>query len=303
MTQILSSPSYWSKLAEADGSPASSDSNSTVLIEFVRTLKTAGLSDGHIWGLISGVTESFYPGFAKFADEPPAPAAVSPYKGVKVNEPFKGWSPFEDHPIDGLIRDVSHPLQALARGNPELADWYKTWKGDPNATSRVTVAAANKSHPILTGALNQLYDQKNPASLNNEAEVLQNFNDGEYAKGIGQIWSTVKASPTFNTIKDYAVPALATVAASRLAGADWGTSAALGAGAGYAYGNNTGGVKDFLKGETAPAAAPKATAPAATSPEQKADDKKTTTSAENTMDRNSALAQQAAKIPTKQYVA
>jgi hypothetical protein len=298
MAQLLSSPTFWNKLAEVDSSPPTSEQNSVVLREFVTQLKIAGLSDGQIYGIVLGAAE----GFAKIADNETAPAtppavtppaatkpvtppvdpvapapAVSAFKGIKAPGLLPGLPSLAPSARNvDILKGLANPgEQALLAVSPLVSaaknlmpDSVKATYDTP-ALVRTINDTGDKEHPMMSSIVDQFFDKNKPLDQDQKAEMYKNFHEGHYLDAAKQFGEKFMANDTVKSISNYAVPALATIAASRLAGAGWGGSLAAGAGAGYAYGNNVGGLKDWMNTPSAPPVTPPPTTTAAPSPQQK----------------------------------
>jgi hypothetical protein len=220
--QILASGSFWNKVADVDYSQMDEERAGRIFTSFVDTMKTAGFSPLNTFGVILG--------FADLAGSQKSASIAM----VKLADPLEVAGPLTSSPAP----------KVPATGNPEGAGtWDKImgWLGNNAAGQRFILDTAAKEYPTLHSMASGLFGD-NPDALAKFYADVSGAVPGHERNVMGaatSAWDALKSKPFVKEWAPAVIPGLATMAASRMAGAGWGTSALLGVGAGALHAKAT----------------------------------------------------------------
>mgnify|MGYP007007269845 CR=1 FL=1 len=238
---ILTSRGFMPKLAEVDYSNPSEERLCTIFGGFVDSMKTAGFSPLQTFGLMIGVagmsegrsqkTAALEEAMEKLAFEVPAAAAPAAPTPAHFGAP-------------------AAPVVPGTTGAGGLWDKAKAFFGSDQAKQNIILNTAATEHPGLHTLASSLFGDDHAGLAKFYADITGKVpgHEANYGNAASAAWGALKSKPFVKEWAPAVVPGLATMAASRMAGAGWGTSALLGVGAGalHATATNAGGYKPWL---------------------------------------------------------
>lgn len=296
---IISSPGFWNKLASNNNDAPVSLRQENFLRGFIHEMKEAGASPFAVVGFMEEMSKLAGTNYT-----------VSPEGGIVVNQ---------SGPLDKL-------WSAAGDATRGIRDKAKVLMGtqDNSVHARVINGAAAEKSPFVSGIGKAIFSDPDRQAVFN---VM--LNNGQYMDAASMAGNHIGSSEMVKKWAPSVVPALATVAAGRLAGAGWGTSLALGAGAGFLghKAHQVGGIQnlandylgtsfpggprptppvvnDAVRTNTPPSGAAKPNVPHVGAPGAEGDKPNaptpgvTTLAAQNTMKDNSANADRINERPT-----
>lgn len=257
---ILMSPTFWPKLAAVDYTGASDERLGAILTGFVDGMKTAGFSPLHTFGIMVGLAGMNENSGQKTASLEELLMSI-PMPKLAADAVTAGLTtPPAVQPPAHFGTPAATPLVPGTTSAGGIWNGIKSFFGSDQAIQNSILNTAAKEHPGMHMLASALYGDDHAGLAKFYADVSGAVpgHEKNYGAAASSAWDALKSKPFVKEWAPAVVPGLATMAASRMAGAGWGTSALLGLGAGalHATATNAGGYAPWFnhmfKGEPLP---------------------------------------------------